>query len=136
MSIVKKIVREGNSKVLNLGSDIADALGVTWDDELEIVVLNNIAVMRKRDTEWRSELVSEALERLDIEEGEYGDGLTPAQKKVLGVLEGSDSELSIKEISNLAGISYSYASKVLRRLVEEGLIESPRPIVQTYKRKG
>ena len=131
MPIVKKIVREGNSKVLNLGSDLADALGVTWDDELEIVVLNDIAVMRRRGNELRSELISEALERLDIEAGDYG--LTPAHRKILGVVEGSESELSIDDIAKLAGVSYPYASRLLRRLAADNLVERTD---HGYKRKG
>ena len=130
MSIVKKIVREGNSKVINLGSDIADALGVTWDDELEIVVLNNIAVMRKRGSELEREIISDAITRLDIEAGDYG--LSRSHQKVLGVVEGSESEVSIDEVAKLAGVAYSYAAMLLRRLALENLIERT---VHGYKRK-
>ena len=121
MPIVKKINREGNSKVLVLSSDIADALGVGFDDELEIVVLNNIAVMRKRDTELQHEVISEALERLDIEAGDYG--LSRAHRKILGVVEANESEMAITDIAKAAGVTYNYAAMLLRRLWQDNLVK-------------
>ena len=51
MPIIKKIAKQGNSAVLNLGRDLCAALGVEAGDEVMITVMNDYLVIRKEDAQ-------------------------------------------------------------------------------------
>jgi antitoxin component of MazEF toxin-antitoxin module len=124
MPISRRVAKQGNSIVLNLGSDLSGALEVEPGDSVQIVVIGNFMLVAKENFPYH-ELVEAAIKRLD---GGPEYILKPkepqpnrSERAVLAAMRRLGHEADTKMVADEAGLKLEYVHKLLSNMASRGI---------------
>ena len=126
MPIYRKVAKEGNSTVINLGPDLGGALGVEPGDTVEVVVIGGFMLIAKEGFPY-PELIEAAINHfdsdVDVVIAPKKERSKRSEQAVLTVLRNAGKPCHVDTIWQETGLAITYLrGVVLPGLVRKGLI--------------
>ena len=106
---------------LTLKKQLLEALGVSWGDELELTLFDNVLVLRPRGAVLSGETVAEAIELFGDEEAPWAGPLTREAVRAVQAL----GTATVKQVVERTGFEYRQTLDLLIDGRDKGFLVSP-----------